>query len=32
MGTYTGAPVMDIGSTAVVEFEGLGSAAVTFTA
>jgi 2-keto-4-pentenoate hydratase len=30
-GTYTGAPVMPVGSTAVVTFEGLGSAQVTFT-
>jgi 2-keto-4-pentenoate hydratase len=30
MGTYTGAPVMEIGSTAVVTFAGLGSAQVTF--
>jgi 2-keto-4-pentenoate hydratase len=30
-GTYTGAPVLAIGSTATVEFDGLGSTAVTFT-
>jgi 2-keto-4-pentenoate hydratase len=31
-GTYTGAPAMGIGSTAIVTFENLGSAEVTFTA
>jgi 2-keto-4-pentenoate hydratase len=30
-GTYTGAPVLAIGSTATVAFDGLGSTAVTFT-
>jgi len=30
-GTYTGAPVMAVGSTAVMTIEGLGSAQVTFT-
>jgi 2-keto-4-pentenoate hydratase len=29
-GTYTGAPVLPVGSTAAVTIEGLGSAEVTF--